>query len=105
MRDSRTGYLIPARNGMGLWPDRKIVGAPPSASSASSGKSLQNVTGYLLSARDGPGALPDGQSSWDTAVAVVAVAAVAVIWKFRLTFRPRNYIWSFPMEVSPGESF
>ena len=31
-------------------------------------------TGYLLPARDGPGALPDGQSSWDAAVALVAVS-------------------------------
>ena len=34
VRDSRTGYFIPARYGMGLWSDGKIVGAsPPSASS------------------------------------------------------------------------
>ena len=32
VRDSRTGYFIPARYGLGLWPDGKIVGAPPSAS-------------------------------------------------------------------------
>ena len=31
-------------------------------------------TRYLLPARDGPGALPDGRSSWDAAVAVVAVS-------------------------------
>ena len=37
VRDSRTGYFIPARYGLGLWPDGKIVGAP-SPSSASSGK-------------------------------------------------------------------
>ena len=36
VRDSRTGYFIPARYGLGLWPDGKIVGASPS--SASSGK-------------------------------------------------------------------
>ena len=36
VRDSRTGYLIPVRYGLGVWPDEKIVGAPPS--SASSGK-------------------------------------------------------------------
>ena len=47
-------------------------------------------TGYLLPARDGPGALPDGQSCGDA-----AVAAVAVTWKLRLTFRPGNYIWRF----------
>ena len=38
MRDSRTGYFIPARYGLGLWPDGKIVGASSSPSSASSGK-------------------------------------------------------------------
>ena len=42
--------------------------------------------------RDDPGALPDGQSCWDAAV---AVAAVAVTWKLRLTFRPGHYIWRF----------
>ena len=41
VRDSRTGYLIPARYGLGVWPDGKIVGAssPPSPPSASSGTS------------------------------------------------------------------
>ena len=41
VRDSRTGYLIPVRYGLGVWPDEKIVGAPPPSppsSSASSGK-------------------------------------------------------------------
>ena len=39
VRDSRTGYFIPVRYGLGVWPDEKIVGAPsPSPSSASSGK-------------------------------------------------------------------
>ena len=28
VRDSRTGYFIPARYGMGVWPDGKIVGEP-----------------------------------------------------------------------------
>ena len=37
VRDSRTGYFIPARYGLGVWPDGKIVGTPSSAS-ASSGK-------------------------------------------------------------------
>ena len=32
------GYLIPVRYGLGVWPDEKIVGAPPSPPSASSGK-------------------------------------------------------------------
>ena len=35
VRDSRTGYFIPARYGMGVWPDGKIVGEP----SASTGNS------------------------------------------------------------------
>ena len=47
--------------------------------------------GYLVPARDGSGLLPDWESSWDVVVAVAA----AVTWKFRLTFRPGNYIWSF----------
>ena len=38
VRDSRTGYFIPVRYGMAVWPDGKIVGAPPPSSSASSGK-------------------------------------------------------------------
>ena len=38
MRDSRTGYVIPAHNGIGVWPDGKIVDAS-SSSSASSGNS------------------------------------------------------------------
>ena len=47
-------------------------------------------TGYLVPARDGSGLLPDWESSWDA-----AAVAVAVTWKFRLTFRPGNYILSF----------
>ena len=38
VRDSRTGYFIPVRYGMGVCPDGKIVGAPPPSPSASSGK-------------------------------------------------------------------
>ena len=39
VRDSRTGYLIPARYGLGVWADGKIVGTPPppSASFGNSG--------------------------------------------------------------------
>ena len=51
MRDSRTGYFIPARYGLGLWPDRKIVGAPspsPSPPSASPGNHLEIVTLTVL---------------------------------------------------------
>ena len=44
-------------------------------------------TGYLVPVRDGPGLLPDWESCWD--------AAVAVTWKFRSTFWPQGYIWSF----------
>ena len=44
MRDSRTGYLIPARYGLGLWPDGKIVGATSSPPSASPGNHLEKVT-------------------------------------------------------------
>ena len=36
-------------------------------------------TGYLVPGRDGPGALPNGESSWETAAAAAAVAAVT--WK------------------------
>ena len=45
-----------------------------------------------------PCALRDrGLAGWESCRRVVAVvvAAVGVIWKFRLTFRPGNYIWSF----------
>ena len=45
MRDSRTGYLIPARDGPGAIPDL-----------------------------ESPGALPDGQSCWDAVAAAVAVS-------------------------------
>ena len=39
VRDSRTGYFIPVRYGLGLLPDGIVVGAPPpSASSGSSGR-------------------------------------------------------------------
>ena len=47
---------------------------------------------YLVPAHGTPGVLPDGQSRWD-------VVAVAVIWKFRLTFRPGNYIWSLSLWI------
>ena len=40
-------------------------------------------TGYLVPGCEGPGSLPNGESCWDV--------AVAVTWKFRLTFRPGNY--------------
>ena len=46
MRDSRTGYFIPARYGLGLWPDGKIVGA--TSSSASPGNHLEKVTLTVL---------------------------------------------------------
>ena len=49
--------------------------------------------GYLVPAHGTPGALPDGQSCWDAAV------AAAVIWKFRSTFRPGNYIWSLSLWI------
>ena len=49
VRDSRTGYFIPARYGLGLWPDGKIVGAPSSSSSsASPGNHLEKVTLTVL---------------------------------------------------------
>ena len=50
-------------------------------------------TGYLVPAHGTPGVLPDGQSCWDAAV------VVAVIWKFRSTFRPGNYIWSLSLWI------
>ena len=38
VRDSRKGYFIPVRSGIGVWPDGKILDAPsPPPSSASSG--------------------------------------------------------------------
>ena len=52
VRDSRTGYVILARYGMGVWPDGKIVGAS-------------------------------------------VAAAVGIIWKFRSTFKPGNYMTRF----------
>ena len=48
----------------------------------------------LFRSRDTPRARPNGESSWETAAAAV-VAAAAVTWKLRLTFRPGNYIWRF----------
>ena len=38
------------------------------------------------------GALARWESCWHS---VAAVAAVRATWKFRLTFRPGNYFWSF----------
>ena len=55
-------------------------------------------TGYLVPARDGSRLLPDWESSWDVAATVVVVA---VTWKFRLTFRPGNYLWSFQIGIWP----
>ena len=43
VRDSWTGYFIPVRYGMGVWPDGRVVGAPPSASSGD-----QNLTLTVL---------------------------------------------------------
>ena len=50
VRDSRTGYLIPVRYGLAVWPDGKIVGAPspPPPSSASPGNHLEKVTLTVL---------------------------------------------------------
>ena len=49
VRDSRTGYLIPVRYGLGLLPDGIVVGAPsPSPSSASPGNHLEKVTLTVL---------------------------------------------------------
>ena len=47
---------------------------------------------YLVPVRDGSGLLPDWESSWDVVVA-------AVTWKFKLTFWPGNYIWSFQIGI------
>ena len=38
MRDSRTGYFIPARYGIGLRPDGRVVGTSPPPSSGNSGR-------------------------------------------------------------------
>ena len=49
MRDSRTGYFIPVRYGLGLLPDGRVVGAPsPSSPSASPGNHLEKVTLTVL---------------------------------------------------------
>ena len=37
VRDSWTGYLIPVRYWLGVWPDWRVVGAPSSASPGNSG--------------------------------------------------------------------
>ena len=40
VRDSRTGYLVPGRDGLGVWPDGKIVctsSSPPPVTSGNSG--------------------------------------------------------------------
>ena len=37
VRDSRTGHLVPGRDGLGVWPDGKIVGMPPPSPFASPG--------------------------------------------------------------------
>ena len=37
VRDSRTGYLVPGRDGPGVWPDGRVVGASPPSPSASPG--------------------------------------------------------------------
>ena len=37
VRDSRTGYLVPGRDGPGVWTDGRVVGASPPPSSASPG--------------------------------------------------------------------
>jgi hypothetical protein len=39
VRDSRTGYFIPVRYGIGVWPDGRVVAASWPSSSASSGNS------------------------------------------------------------------
>ena len=41
VRDSRTGYLLPVRDGLGVWPDGRVLGTsppPPSPSSGNSGR-------------------------------------------------------------------
>ena len=38
VRDSRTGYAILVHNGMGVWPDGKIVGEPSESSGNSDPK-------------------------------------------------------------------
>ena len=47
VRDSRTGYFIPVRYGLGLLPDGRVVGAP-SPPSASPGNHLEKVTLTVL---------------------------------------------------------
>ena len=39
VRDSWMEYSIPVRYGLGVWPDWRVVGTPPSSSSASPGNS------------------------------------------------------------------
>ena len=45
VRDSRAGYFIPVRYGIGVWPDEKIVGAwsPSQLSAVSLGYSGQKT--------------------------------------------------------------
>ena len=42
VRDSRTGYLVPVRYGLGVWPDWRVVGAPLSPPSPSPSASIGN---------------------------------------------------------------
>ena len=43
VRDSQTGVFIPARYGMGVWPDGKIVGASSSSSPPASSRKCTNM--------------------------------------------------------------
>ena len=47
VRDSRTGYLVPVRYGLGVWPDWRVVGAPsPPSPSASVGNSIPKYINF-----------------------------------------------------------
>ena len=50
MRDSWTGYLLPVRDGLGIWPDGRVLGTPP-PSPPSSGNHLETVTLTVLGFR------------------------------------------------------
>ena len=61
VRDSRMGYLVPVRYGIGVWPDTKIVGVPlpkPSRSPSSGNSGQPSGQGTIFEI------FPDGNESW-----------------------------------------
>ena len=86
-------------------PSECLQGIPSKSKAVTPSQAQTNIevrdsqTGYLVPGRDGLGAWPDWESCWHAAVAVVVAIAVAVTWKFRLTFRPGNYFGSFQIGI------